>query len=322
MWMWFVAWGCTVSPQTETGASAGISDAEWAAMTVREKCFSDVGDAAAGMPNYDPYEPVVGRHCAGTNHQDITDVGKLVFVGDSITAGTPPTESEDYYRNVLTALVTDRFGDVAVADCSAWGARTDDLLLEPHQQLQTCLPTTEDVPVLIVMTMGGNDMMSLLNSIAGGASEEEMQQAVDHYAGLLDDAVAWIRDEQASRFPAGVSVIFANVYEFTDATGDVHSCDVAEAVGFPQPTAEQAVMLRQAYLSINEQYMQTATRHGVDMLFLLEHFCGHGFYAGDPSNECYRGAGAETWFDATCIHPSPEGHAQIAQMFWDVITAP
>jgi len=310
--------GCN-TPEAEPAAGADTSDAAWDALTVREKCFSGLGDEAAGMPVYDPASPVIGRHCSGTDHQDIDGVQKVVFVGDSITAGTPPTEADDYYRAVLTGMLEERFGPLEVADCSAWGARTDDLLLDPHKQLLTCLPAPQDKNTLIVMTMGGNDMMALLEDIAEGASAEAIQADVDRYAGLLDDAIAWVRAEEATRFPAGVSVVFANVYEFTDATGDVHSCAVAEAIGFPQPTAEQATLLRSAYLSINEQYMQTATRYGADMIFLLEQFCGHGFYAGDADNECFRGADAEVWFDGTCIHPNPDGHEQIAKMFYDVI---
>ncbi len=52
---------------------------------------------------------------------------------------------------------------------------------------------------------------------------------------------------------------------------------------------------------------------------MLESFCGHGFYAGDPTNECYRGPDAEVWFDATCIHPNPAGHAAISDMVLDVV---
>jgi hypothetical protein len=55
------------------------------------------------------------------------------------------------------------------------------------------------------------------------------------------------------------------------------------------------------------------------MIFLLENFCGHGFHAGEPENECYRGPDAETWFDLTCIHPNPTGHAALADLFFQTI---
>ena len=69
----------------------------------------------------------------------------------------------------------------------------------------------------------------------------------------------------------------------------------------------------------NEQYMAIATETGADMIFLLESFCGHGFNADDPTAPCYRGPGAETWFDLTCIHPNPTGHQQITDMFMAVV---
>jgi len=51
------------------------------------------------------------------------------------------------------------------------------------------------------------------------------------------------------------------------------------------------------------------------MVFALESFCGHGFHADDPSSVCYRGPGTDTWFDVSCIHPNPTGHAELARLF-------
>jgi hypothetical protein len=55
------------------------------------------------------------------------------------------------------------------------------------------------------------------------------------------------------------------------------------------------------------------------VIFMLEHFCGHGFHNEDPTTRCYRGPGTGRWFDLTCIHPNPTGHARIAEMFLAVI---
>jgi len=54
-------------------------------------------------------------------------------------------------------------------------------------------------------------------------------------------------------------------------------------------------------------------------VFLMETFCGHGFKREDPNLQCYRGPGAAMWFDGTCIHPNPAGHAVIADLIMDVI---
>ncbi|NJK32083.1 MAG: hypothetical protein HC927_06510 [Deltaproteobacteria bacterium] len=41
-------------------------------------------------PDYTGLDVIVGSHCLGTNHQDITDIERVVFLGDSVTVGTPP----------------------------------------------------------------------------------------------------------------------------------------------------------------------------------------------------------------------------------------
>jgi hypothetical protein len=56
-----------------------------------ERCFAGVGDPSQGLPQYDTFGPEVPRHCMGTDHQDIADLDRVVFLGDSITTGTPPT---------------------------------------------------------------------------------------------------------------------------------------------------------------------------------------------------------------------------------------
>ena len=79
------------------------------------------------------------------------------------------------------------------------------------------------------------------------------------------------------------------------------------------PDAEELVIWA------NEQYMSIAVETGTDMIFMLEHFCGHGYHHDDPNNRCYRGPTAERWFDLSCIHPNPTGHGVIADMFMAVV---
>ena len=268
------------------------------------------------MPDYDQFRPVVGSHCAGTNHQDITDVERVVFLGDSITQGTPPTPASGYYRNLLAESLRARFGEgLQVDECSKWGARTDDLLLPPHQQVQSCFPGPEPRRTLVVITAGGNDMLAVLEDALGGGTIEQSMAKVDEAVGLLRDAVDWFFADPA-RFPGGVFVVFANVYEFTDGVADFpQSCPFSILAGVTRGWPEG----RPVFNHLNEELMRVAVDTGTDLMFLSETFCGHGFHAGDPENECFRGEDAETWFDFTCIHPNPAGHQAIAEAFLKVI---
>ncbi|MCB9780667.1 MAG: SGNH/GDSL hydrolase family protein [Alphaproteobacteria bacterium] len=310
-----------------SGADSGAVDSWDPSLPISERCFAGIGDAAAGFPDYDQFGAVVPYHCQGTDHQDIDGIEKVVFLGDSVTAGTPPTPSDEYYRVLLAERLTERFGpDLEIADCSRWGERTDDLLQNGDTGLSLCFPEgTEPKRTLIIMTIGGNDAFAAAEKMAetGDATQAAavLVQAVDY----LEEAMLWIREGSdpaaadpalSDRFPGGVFVVVGNVYEYTDATGVMDSCPAAEILGFGGTIPE----LRDGYIYINENWLRIATETGTDAIFMLEHFCGHGFFAGDPDNECFRGEDAETWFDGTCIHPNPIGHEKIADMFWAVIT--
>jgi len=288
-------------------------DGPAAPLTIAQQCFAGIGDPTKQSPQYDQFHPIIGSHCQGTNHQDITGVQKVVFLGDSVTVGTPPTLPTDFYRFRLEQSLRAKFGALEVASCAAWGAQTDDLLLDPHHQITTCFPGPEPKRTLVIMTVGGNDMHALLKAGTSGTPMSEIDLRVDQSIQQMRDAVSWFRADP-TRFPAGVFVVFTNIYEYTDGTGDVSACPAALLDGAtPWPQG------RPAYVRIQEQFMKIAVDTQTDMLFLLETFCGHGYKNDDPQNECYRGPNTPRWFDLTCIHPTPAGHKQIADMFMAVV---
>lgn len=289
-------------------------------------------------PNYDQYSPVVGSHCMGTDHQDITGVERVVFLGDSITVGTPPTGSNDFYRAKLADALVAKFGLSApnllwksadpvngtaiikdsgdFSSCSKWGANTDDLLQNGNQILD-CFPANKlSKRTLVIITMGGNDVSSVTKAATNGATMAELSMKVETFVQYMRDAVKWFYEP--GRFPNGVFVVFANNYEFTDGTGDVQSCDVSGLAGFDQPVPSPQE-LKALVVYANEQYLKIAVDNGADMIFLLEDFCGHGFNSDNPAAPCYRGPGNANWFDLTCIHPNPTGHKHITDMFMAVV---
>lgn len=307
--------GCTQTtkgPPADTG-SAAVEDTWDPDASIRENCFPNIGDEALGFPEYDAMGVVPGRHCSGTDHQDIDGIEKVVFLGDSITAGTPPTLPEEVYRSVLTASLQATFGeDIEIANCSEFGARTDDYL---PTQIPACFEDVQDKRTLVIATMGGNDTFAAATEVMETGDVTAAAAVLERAVGYQRDAMHWFRDNEDIMFPAGVHVITGNVYEFTDATGDMGSCPLASNLGFAGVIPE----IRDAYLYINEAFLEISVETQTDSTFLLENFCGHGFFAGDPENECYRGPDAQTWFDPSCIHPNTEGHAAIAQMFLDVV---
>jgi len=277
--------------------------------TVAE-CFAALTGAVAG-PEYDQFAPVVGSHCKGTDHQDITDIDRVVFLGDSVTAGTPPTAFWEYYTALLTGMLIDRFGiETEFQNCAQWGARMDDLLIG-KKEIADCFPDTPDPRrTLVVMTNGGNDVFAWAKD---GLDAESAIVEADAAAALLEEAIEWFK--APGRFPNGIFIVYANPFEYTDATGNTDSCALASLAGLSGNWIEGAP----AVVHFHERLMEIAVKNQVDMVFSLEHFCGHGFEYQNPDGQCYAGPDAELWFDLTCIHPNPTGHAAMADLFISVI---
>lgn len=323
-----------IEPASSSGEGAESSSSGGENAGSFLSCYEDV--FVNGYPgiNYDPLELPIGSHCLGTNFQDIDDVERVVFLGDSVTVGTPPTAINGYYRNILADALADRFAlsfgankalwqapdvfngtSVALesgdfASCAEWGARTDDLIA--GNQFDDCYPEdTRDLRTLTIITMGGNDLARIAQESGDGApasvSWDLAESAVDH----MRNSAVWMKDPE--NFPNGHFVVFANIFEFTDGTGLVESCNLSGLAGF-----EPLESLGDALLVIGwmeDQYARIAQETNSDLIFMFEEFMGRGFLYDDPTAPGYRGPGEQNWFDLTCIHPTPTGHGAIADMF-------
>lgn len=305
-------------------------------------CFADqLPPSGVPLVDYDPLGPTLGGHCKGTNHQDIKGVERVVFVGDSVTVGTPPTDAKAWYRNVVAADLVDRFdlqppewawenvdllsgvvyqnqsGDFAC--CAKWGARTDDILKPPHQQLVTCNPSDQrEKTTLVIMTVGGNDVFKWAQDRVQGTPIADLWVLAEKAVGDMEEAVHWLVDDPAT-FPNGVFVVFANTFEFTDVDSgnDFATCPGADIIAMDTALVEPEFSEIVAWMMA--EYMRIAVETGTDMAFMGEHTCGHGHMYDNPEGRCYRGPGASLWLDITCMHPSADGHAGIADLFLAVV---
>jgi lysophospholipase L1-like esterase len=338
--------GTTTDGGSDPGAdSSSGGDTGGAPPGSAAACFRNayVNDFTFG-PDYDQFGVTVGSHCLGTNHQDIDGIERVVFLGDSVTVGTPPHLPDQYYRSVLADMLAAQFGlafgvglegELAwkapnpftgqavvlesgdFAACAEWGARNDDLLQDGNQIGQCFSKEDLQARTLVVFTSGGNDINAITQDAIDGVPNPDLWLMAEDMILRQREAIDWLEDP--GRFPNGVFVVYANPYEFTDGTGEVESCDVSALAGFDQPVPAPR-RLKDLVVWIEEEYGRMAVETGTDMIFLLEEFCGHGFNADNPEAPCYRGPGAEVWFDLTCIHPNPTGHQHIADMFMAVVT--
>ncbi|MCW5790932.1 MAG: SGNH/GDSL hydrolase family protein [Polyangiaceae bacterium] len=275
-------------------------------MTSNE-CFEDIQDGIV-VWDYDVQGISTGPHCSGTDHQDIQGIERIVYLGDSIMNGTPPTPANDFVRSRLDRRLKELFPGAASQSCARNGERNADLMAS---QIPNCFPeNVRSARTLTLIISGGNDIAALARD------KPELAQATaaaNGYVNQLRSAVEWLKD--SSRFPAGNDVVFANVYEYTDTSADLSSCPLANLVGLSGTWLNGAAVLT----GMNEGYAKIAADTGADMVFMMETFCGHGYRAGRTDLQCYRGPGAENWFDISCIHPTPTGHNEIFKLFMNVI---
>ena len=164
------------------------------------------------------------------------------------------------------------------------------------------------------MTSGGNDVARMGRDFVDGATVEDLQLDAEAAVAHKRNSLEWLADE--ANFPNGHYIVFADVYDPSDGTGDFEDCDLSGLVGFEDFLLPPEEIMHY----IQRSYAELAVETGTDLLFLHKEFCGHGHSAADDQAPCYRGPAQPIWFDFTCSHPNPEGHAELANIFYSVVT--
>ncbi|MBI2389153.1 MAG: SGNH/GDSL hydrolase family protein [Deltaproteobacteria bacterium] len=190
--------------------------------------------------------------------------------------------------------------DLAIVKASRAGARAQNL----GGQVNTITGPLAG-PVLVTMTIGGNDVQAALGKMLTGGDVTAERESFREF---LDEAIGMLK--QPDRFGPGVEVVVyvANVYDPSDGTGNFKFASGARcggALGFypaGQPTAPQLDPFEQIYLDVAAKY------DDVHVLDLRAKFNGHGVPAAD------------TWFVSDCLHPNAPGHDALRDLFWEAIT--
>ncbi|MDB4934211.1 MAG: hypothetical protein JWP87_1183 [Labilithrix sp.] len=259
----------------------------------------------------------------------------LVIVGDSISdvgAGGGGAAQEPFYRKLLVQNDDAKYPDWkgfdlatcwgldpttgvvkvskagAVATLSSTNNPTDKGVLLNQV---TGLPATLPGPVLVVGTIGGNDVTAGLVTAANG-TPQQVQARIDAFTAGFGAAMTELT--KPDRFGAGVKadVLMPNVYDPSGGTGHFYyepkaaSCPGALTI-WPDKK-ETATALAQW----NGAMSAEAAKHpGVTLLELNAPFASHA--VSTPANT--------NWFYEDCIHPSSLGHNAVRGVFWAAMRA-
>jgi lysophospholipase L1-like esterase len=247
-----------------------------------------------------------------------SDPARVVFLGDSITAGAGATsngldypsllmENDDEWPRHDDVDIESSYGDVELIDVSVGGATTSTLVSTQLDALGAAVGDVASGESIFVVTIGGNDMQQAIPQAlfqGDAAAEQAIQLASDN----IDTMIEYLTD--STRFPDGSFVYFANVYEPTDNIAQADECF----------GGLNLASIFHHFDNANAEFRELAEDRGVAMIDMRGHFTGHGFHSSDTSIEGHHAEDPTVWFASDCIHPNDRGHHEIRRLFHAAIS--
>jgi GDSL-like Lipase/Acylhydrolase family len=173
------------------------------------------------------------------------------------------------------------------------------------------LPATLPGPVLVVGTIGGNDVTGGLVTVLTG-TPAQLQTKIDAFAAGFGQAMAELT--KVDRFGAGVkaTVLMTNVYDPSGGSGhfyyEPNKASCPGALGLWPDAKPTAALLAQWNTAMATE---AAKYPGLHLLELRVPFDSHSVSTATDSN----------WFYRDCIHPSSLGHNAVRGVFFTGMVA-
>jgi lysophospholipase L1-like esterase len=158
------------------------------------------------------------------------------------------------------------------------------------------LPLIADVPVLVTITMGGNDLMMAYGDTTAAYA------AVDRVASAAEEALTRLRAD------GECTAVLTTVYDPSDGTGHVPSAALP-------PWPEGPAVVR----ALNTALTQVGHRHRAIVADVHQHFRGHGVRTGDPAQPDARPTNLDLWYRGV-IEPNAWGAHQIRAIWWQALS--
>ncbi len=237
--------------------------------------------------------------------------GTYIPLGDSISdnGGTGPFFYDLLLKNDDTAYpnykghdLSTKFPGIMYEHHAIAGSITDsysDLSGAPTLKSQIDgLGSSYPGNVLVTITIGGNDLNGHAFAAVNGTDATARMEFQQHLADELAALTA------PGRLGAGkVTVVLANIYDFTDGMGDFAT------VACGPPVNVMASRDQTVFSSWNGVMSDELAKVNGTLFDMHAAFMGHGYNATD------------VWYDrASCIHPNAEGHAAIRANIWKLVT--
>lgn len=253
-------------------------------------------------------------------------VARVIVAGDSISEGLGARRPGFSYAGLLvdnddarypeqTGLdMMRRYGpELDYLNIAHAGDTSNKVLTQQLPRLDAMLGTPSAAVhgrTVVFLTIGGNDLRT---AIKGDAAYDG--PVLDTAVKNLNQIFNYFADK--ARFPDGVTLYFANVYDVTDGTDSAHDC----LLGFVFPGLARGTELwADAYQKLAQSWHKPTLQ--VHLLDALSLFRGHAFHYHDAHNPYFQAQDASLWLsDRDCIHPNHRGHHELRRAFWQLFEA-
>ena len=239
----------------------------------------------------------------------------LLGLGDSITQGLGASPGRAYFNRLVKNPV-DEFPDMERISLSQVlpnlqplnrsiaGTTSIECIDYQLPKLETF---SADTFGIVVMTTGGNDVIHNYGRTPPregamfGAKVDEIGEWVQNYERRLDTIVERMR----SVFPGGCHLFVGNIYDPTDADGDIVHAGL--------PAWPNGLKVLQEY---NEALVRFSKRHSdVTLVDIRSGFLGHGIHCTHFWHRYYHREAPYYWYWENLEDPNDQGYDAIRRMF-------
>lgn len=309
-------------------------------LALASSACSSSDSAATGQPDTDAGSTPDGASAADAAPPDNTGVPTptacpsvkhktFIVIGDSISdvGGGGDAAELPFYRTVLVANDDEKYPswkgfDLARCDgidpsanvvkASKGGAvatvPTPNVPSDKGVLLNqvTALPTSLPGPVLVVGTIGGNDVRRGLRNVLLGTPAQQ-QADIDGFVAGFGAAMAEL--SKPDRFGPGVKVdvLMTNIYDPSGGTGRFFYAPLNQTCPGGLSLWPEGTSTAEPLAKWNTAMAAEAGKYSV--VKLLEAYAPFVKHAVSTPVE-------ENWFFKDCIHPSSAGHHAVRGIFW------
>jgi lysophospholipase L1-like esterase len=239
----------------------------------------------------------------------------VVGLGDSVTAGFGARKGYGYFDRVVTNAPEDSddlkglclasvLPNLQQTNLAVSGSTSAELVKD---QLPLLPAAGSNVLGIVLITTGGNDLIHHYGRTPPreqamyGATFEQARPWIANFDQRLDRIIT----EVSARFPGGCQIYLANIYDPSDAVGDLRKAGL--------PPWPDGLRILAAY---NQLIAKAAEKHpNVHLVNIHDPFLGHGLFCTQFWRTHYRSGDPHYWYFSNLEDPNERGYDAIRRLF-------